>query len=371
MRRPACRWLVALLAMYARSAAAHDFAFTDVRLVVEAEGAFQVQLACDLDALALGVDSSADSAALAAEIDALAAPERERLMRELAELLKRRVRIRFDGAPATFEVALPDAGRPEPPGALPTALGLVARLSGRVPPGAREVSFFASRAFPPVRLTVRSERSGVETTELLAQGAESQPMALAGTMAPSMLTTAWRFLGLGFAHILPLGFDHILFVVGLTLLSSRFQPLLAQVTAFTVAHTATLALSTQGVLQVPPRIVETLIALSIVYVGVENVARAELRWSRLILVFGFGLLHGLGFAGVLRGLGWPEDRKLTALLAFNAGVELGQLAVIGLAIAALAMAERAGLDRRRLGFAASLGIAAAGLYLAIERGLLA
>jgi hydrogenase/urease accessory protein HupE len=370
MRRPAVGWLVALLAVNAQSAAGHDFAFTDVRLVVEAEGGFQVDLACDLDALALGVDSSADSAALAVEIDALAAPERERLIRELAELMKRRVRIRFDGAPATFDVAFPDAGRPRSPGALPTALGLVARLSGRVPASARHVSFFASRAFPPVRLTVRNQ-SGVETTEILAPGDESSPVGLIGDVAPSMLATLRRFLGLGFAHILPHGFDHILFVVGLTLLSSRFQPLLAQVTAFTVAHTATLALSTQGVLQVPPRIVETLIALSIVYVGIENVARAELRWSRLLLVFGFGLLHGLGFAGVLRGLGWPEDRKLSALLAFNAGVELGQLAVIALAIAALAMAERAGVDRRRLGFGASLAIASAGLYLAIQRGLLA
>ncbi len=370
MPRVYVRVLVLLASGTAASAAAHDFAFTDVRLVVEAQGVFRVDLACDLDALALGVDSSADSAALAAEIEALPAADRERLVRGLVELLQRRVRVRFDGVQAPFEVSLPEAGRPEPPGALPSALGLLARLSGRVPAGARDVSFFASRAFPPVRLTVMSER-GAEATELLMRGAESQPVALVGTMRTSTLATAWRFLSLGFTHILPLGLDHVLFVVGLTLLSSRTKPLLAQVTAFTVAHTATLALSTQGIVQLPSRIVETLIALSIVYVGVENLARAELRWGRLLLVFAFGLLHGLGFAGVLRGLGWPEDRRLTALLAFNAGVELGQLAVIALAFSALAVADRLAVDRRRLGFAASLAIAVAGLYLAVERALLA
>jgi hypothetical protein len=370
--RAALRPVVALFGMVAApSAAAHDFAFTDVRLVVEPQGGFQADVVCDVDALALGVDASADSAALAAEIDALTPADRKRLVHALAELLSRRLRVRFDGVPVPFSVSLPEAGRSEPPGALPTALGLRARLTGQVPDRAHEISFFASRAFPPVRLTVRIGHAGVETTEVLTRGAESRPVPLAGAVAPSAFATAWRFLALGFSHILPLGFDHVLFVVGLALLSPRFKPLLAQVTAFTVAHTATLALSTQGVVELPSRIVETLIALSIVYVGVENLARAELRWFRLLLVFAFGLLHGLGFAGVLRGLGWPEGRKLTALLAFNAGVELGQLAVIGLAIAALAMAERAGVDRRRLGFGASLAIASAGLYLAIQRGLLA
>ena len=131
-------------------------------------------------------------------------------------------------------------------------------------------------------------------------------------------------------HILPYGLDHVLFVAGLALLSPRLGPLLAQVTAFTLAHTLTLVLASYGVVSLPSRVVEPLIALSIAYVGVENVLSPRLRASRLVLVFAFGLLHGLGFAGVLSEMGLPDRHRLIALLAFNVGVELGQLAVIAL-----------------------------------------
>src|SRR6185295_15811080 len=116
---------------------------------------------------------------------------------------------------------------------------------------------------------------------------------------------------------LPEGFDHVLFVLGLALLSARLPTLLAQVTAFTLAHTVTLALAVYGVVSLPSRVVEPLIAASIVYVAVENLFRQRASWLRLALVFDFGLLHGLGFAGVLSELGWPSGRKLVALLSFN------------------------------------------------------
>ncbi len=361
--------LAALLVLGATpDTVAHDLAFTDVRLVLDTRGGFQAELGCDLDALALGVDASSDSAALASEIQGLSTIERERLVQGLVELLQRRVRLRFDGTPAAFEVSLPEAGRPEAPGVTPTALGLLARLSGQVPAGSREVSFFASRAFPPVRLTVRNERSGTTAAELLPRGVESQPVSLVGPAPRSTPSAAWRFLRLGFAHILPFGFDHVLFVAGLVLFSSRFKPLLAQISAFTAAHTLTLALSSQGFVQLPSRLVETLIGLSILYVGVENLARTAPHWTRLLLVFGFGLVHGLGFASGLRELGWPEGQRLLALLAFNLGVELGQLAVVGLGLAGLGLADRWGLNRRRLGLVASLGVAAVGLCLAALRG---
>jgi hypothetical protein len=192
-------------------------------------------------------------------------------------------------------------------------------------------------------------------------------MPLIGRARVSAWATAVRLLALGFTHIVPLGLDHVLFVIGLTLLSPRITPLLAQVSAFTVAHTVTLALSTQGVVQLPSRLVETLIALSIVYVGVENLVRTRLTPSRLALVFGFGLLHGLGFAGVLRELGWPSEQRLVALLAFNLGVELGQLAVIAPSLAVVGLAARRRTLQRRLSIAASFVIAALGLYMAVQR----
>jgi hypothetical protein len=98
---------------------------------------------------------------------------------DLVQLLKRRLRVRFDGNPVPFEVTLPDRGRPPSPGGLPTALGLVACITGAVPPGARAVEFFASRAFPPARLVALSEITGSSVTEVLEQGGTSRPFALA------------------------------------------------------------------------------------------------------------------------------------------------------------------------------------------------
>lgn len=139
------------------------------------------------------------------------------------------------------------------------------------------------------------------------------------------------YVKLGFEHILPLGLDHILFVLGLYLLSQRLKDLLWQVTAFTAAHTLTLALAILGLVNIPPYIVEPLIALSIVYVAVENLFKDRVSKSRIGLVFGFGLLHGLGFAGVLREIGLESDSFVESLIAFNIGVELGQLATLVIA----------------------------------------
>jgi HupE / UreJ protein len=369
--RPASWILAAALALalaLAAPAAPHDFAFTEVRLVLTKDGRFRADVKCDLDALALGVDSSADSAALAAHIAGLPEAEREALVSGLESLLKRRLRVRFDGTPAPFEVALPERARPVPPGTIPSTLGLLARISGEVPPGASAVEFFASRGFPPVHLVVENEKTGAVVTEVLEQGGSSRPLPLAGAAAASSHgQTALRFVRLGFEHILPFGVDHVLFVLGLVLLSPRATTLVAQVTAFTVAHTATLALSTYGVVRLPSRVVEPLIALSIVYVAVENLLTERLRPWRIALVFSFGLLHGLGFAGALEALGLPGGDRPLALLSFNLGVELGQLAVVLPAWGLLALAMRKGVPRARIVRPVSVLIGAAGLYWAVTR----
>ena len=362
--------LLAVLGALPATARGHEFSFTDVRLELRADRTFVADVGCDVDALALGVSSSADSAALAAEIEALSPAAREELVARLGTLLKRRIRVRFDGTPAPFEVTLPERGKPRPPEQLPSALGLVVRLTGRVPEGAREVTFFASLAFPQVRLAVARPGEAAGPMELVTPGAESRPLALTGpSVPPGAGETLRRFLALGVTHILPFGLDHVLFVAGLALLSPRLAPLLLQVTAFTLAHTLTLALSSYGVVSLPSRLVEPLIALSIVYVGVENAVSPRLRPSRLVLVFAFGLLHGLGFAGVLAEMGLPDRHHLLALLAFNVGVELGQLAVIALVSGALALWALRGGDRRALVLPASLGIAAIGLFWTVERAL--
>ena len=136
------------------------------------------------------------------------------------------------------------------------------------------------------------------------------------------------YLKLGYQHILPLGLDHILFVVSLFLLSAKLKSLLWQSLTFTVAHSITLGLAMYNVIKLPAGIVEPLIALSIMYVALENVFTSKLRRSRIAVVFLFGLIHGLGFAGALSNLGLPQNAYLTSLVMFNIGVELGQLTVI-------------------------------------------
>jgi HupE / UreJ protein len=147
----------------------------------------------------------------------------------------------------------------------------------------------------------------------------------------SKTEVAGIYLQLGFLHIIPLGLDHILFVLSLFLLNPKLKPILLQATAFTVAHTITLGLAMYKVIKPPANIVEPVIALSILYVALENIFSNKLRASRIGIVFLFGLIHGMGFASVLTELGLPKNAYFSSLLMFNLGVELGQITVIAAA----------------------------------------
>jgi uncharacterized membrane protein len=136
------------------------------------------------------------------------------------------------------------------------------------------------------------------------------------------------YLKLGFQHIIPEGFDHILFVIGLCLISTNIKTILWQATAFTVAHTITLALTMKNVIIAPSALVEPVIALSIMFVAIENLILSELKPWRIAIVFLFGLIHGMGFANSLNEIGLPPNKFFTSIIAFNAGVELGQMAII-------------------------------------------
>ena len=348
---------------------AHPLTFTETTIVLRPDGSFQTDLVCDLDALALGAPQNADDAALVAALAALSPGELEARLDRLRQLFQRRVRVRFDGEPAPFEVSFPDQGTPAATeSAIPTMLGLTARLTGSVPTGATNMEFFASRAFSDVHLTVRDEIRGLTTRSVLERGARSDPYALAGPLEPPTAVSLGRqYLGLGFVHIVPRGLDHILFVLGLFLLGTRTRALVWQVSAFTVAHAATLSLAVFEIVALPARVVEPLIALSIVYVAVENVLTARLTPWRPAVVFGFGLLHGLGFAGVLRQLGLPEQERLLGLLSFNVGIELGQLLVITLALASVGWCRRRPWYRARIAVPLSVAIAGVGLFWAVER----
>jgi hypothetical protein len=144
----------------------------------------------------------------------------------------------------------------------------------------------------------------------------------------SITDAARVYLKLGYNHILPLGPDHIMFVLSLFMLSPKLKPLLWQATAFTVAHSITLGLAMYDIISPPANIVEPLIALSILYVSLENIFSPRLKASRIGIVFLFGLVHGMGFAGALGKLGLPQDAYLLSLVMFNIGVELGHLTII-------------------------------------------
>ena len=190
-------------------------------------------------------------------------------------------------------------------------------------------------------MVLRQQEVSEPFTGYLSGGETSPVIALRGGGAQGGWAVFAEYIPVGFDHILPQGLDHILFVLGLFLLSTRLGPLLWQVSAFTLAHTVTLALGALGLVTIPAEIVEPLIAASIVYVAVENILTSGLSPWRPVIVFGFGLLHGLGFASVLGDFGLPEGQFIPALIGFNIGVELGQLAVIAMAAALVALAIQA------------------------------
>ncbi|MBI3570286.1 MAG: HupE/UreJ family protein [Gammaproteobacteria bacterium] len=290
----------------------------------------------------------------------------ERKIREFLPRYLEGIEIRFDDMrmqPALCSLVVPEVG--DPARARLTRL----QLCGAIPAGARTFRWAYAADFGECIVRLPAVSGGEAVALWLKDGAKSEPYILGvGLERKTRLEVAAQYTALGFTHILPKGLDHILFVLGLFLLSIRWKPLLIQVTAFTVAHTITLGLSIYGIVSLSPAIVEPLIAASIAYVAVENMVTAELKPWRPFVVFGFGLLHGMGFAGVLQEIGLPRSEFLTALLTFNLGVELGQLTVITLAYLLIGLWWRTkGWYRARLVQPLSALIAAVGIYWTIER----
>ncbi len=180
-------------------------------------------------------------------------------------------------------------------------------------------------------------------------------------------STFGTYLRQGFVHVVPEGLDHILFVLGLFLLSRTWKPLLAQVTTFTLAHSVTLALATLGTVKVSPTIVEPIIAASIAFVALENIFRPRYSHWRLLVVFVFGLIHGLGFASALGDLELPRNSLAVGLVGFNVGVEGGQLAVIAGAFLLTGWLRNAAQYRRWIVIPGSALIALCGVVWTIER----
>jgi len=243
-------------------------------------------------------------------------------------------------------------------------------VSGNLPEKAIKVGLKFSPLLGDVYLTVSSPIQAMVT---LDDNSDYFSLNKNNTVSRNLSSFEHKILNIveyiyqGFIHILPQGLDHILFVVALFLLATRTSTLLWQVSAFTLAHTITLALGIFGVINLPSSLVEPLIALSIAYVAIENIYQQKLSKWRLPIIFAFGLLHGLGFASVLVELGLPETSYITSLLSFNVGVEFGQVTVIALALLATKWCSNKPWYRKNVVIPLSLSIAVIGLYWFFER----
>ena len=366
---PAVWALIALLGW--PSAAAHEIRPAVVTASFS-ETTYRIEWQANVEAVLAGIGpqhSDTDQSPHARrynELRELPAEALAQRIRSAAPELLAAVHVEFDGRRVSPEL---DAVDVPPPGDVRVSRLSRLVLQGAIPPGARSFRWSYPAAYGANVLRLIHPSNGEITAAWLKDGAISEPFPLQGAApAATRADVVGRYTVLGFTHIVPHGLDHILFVLGLFLLSIRLRPLLIQVTAFTVAHTLTLGLSIYGVIALSPAIVEPLIAASIVYVAVENIVTGELKPWRPLVVFAFGLLHGLGFAGVLTDIGLPRAEFVTALVAFNVGVELGQLAVLACAWVAIGWwARERTWYRRRAVIPLSAAIAAVGLYWAMER----
>lgn len=348
-----------------------------VEISVFTEGRFRVEIRASIEALLTGINGQYQDtrqAPTAEEYDrlrVLEAPDLAAAFEPFRERMLAAIELRLDGRPARAEIAEVDI--PEPGYTKVPRISLIV-LEGDIPVDTRELTWYYPSAFGDNAVRVRqvdreNEKWHWSPWQWIREDKASAPFSLHEVFrSPGFFEVVKDYVGAGFDHIIPDGLDHILFVLGLFLFSARLRPLLWQVTMFTIAHSITLALAMTGLIELPARLVEPLIALSIAYVGVENIWHRELHRSRLALVFGFGLLHGLGFASMLSDFGMPANAFATALISFNVGVEGGQLAVIGLAFLAIGLwFSRRPYYRALITIPGSLAISAVGLYWTWER----
>jgi hypothetical protein len=295
--------------------------------------------------------------------------ELERIRRETEATLRMLLRFTFAGKELPWRVEFPDFKKT--PFALPEEAGDVALLSVHlvIDPvdGAGDLQIHWSGE-QETELIVMSQNSGDENVVSVLPGGQimllKQEDSGESAVTEKPLTGGW--VQMGFHHVLPKGLDHLLFIIGLFLLLPKWRPLMGQSLLFTVAHSITLALAVFSVIHVPSRLVEILIAVSIAWIGIENLVTRKLGRQRLVLVFCFGLLHGLGFASVLAEKlgGIPRTQLVGPLLGFNVGVELAQVSVLGLAFLVLWPLRK---WASQLQTAGSVLVALAGLVWAVQR----
>lgn len=308
-----------------------------IEISVFTTGKISIEIRASVEALMTGINgryTNTKQAPNAEEYDDYRVMQADDLLKAFESFrptLQQGVDLKLDGESVALEIEsikIPEPGYTKVPRIS------VINLTGFVDRDRKQLTWYYPQSFGDHATRVRqidelNERWHWSDHQWLKKDEYTQPYPLDEIFTrQSLLTVLKTYVVAGFQHIIPLGLDHILFVVGIFLLSTHLKPLLWQVTMFTLAHSITLSLSMLEIFSLPSRVVEPLIALSIAYVAIENLFSPRLHRSRLWIVFGFGLLHGLGFASILSEFGMPSDDFALALISFNIGIEIGQLAII-------------------------------------------
>jgi len=348
-----------------------------IEVSVYSTGDVEVSIRASIEALLTGINAeykNTQDAPNAAEYDQYRVLEPSQLMAVFDSFQQEMLsQVELKGDDKKIELSIASVNIPEPGYTKVPRISVII-LKGEVEKNTKALQWYYPASFGDNAVRVRqvdlaNEKWHWSEWQWLRRDEPSNAFSLEAVFTKAPVTeTIWSYMVVGFEHIVPKGADHILFILGLFLFSIRMRPLLWQVTMFTVAHTITLGLSMNGILSLPSVIVEPLIALSIAYVGIENIYSKRLHNSRLVLVFMFGLLHGLGFAGVLSDFGMPDEDFAIALISFNVGVEFGQLAVISLAFFAVGFWFRLSeWYRKRVIIPGSLAISIVGMFWTIDR----
>jgi hydrogenase/urease accessory protein HupE len=316
--------------------------------------------------------------------DVMAYPEakREQIVTEAERTLRRLLTLKYNGKELPWEIHFPEFEKD--PLVLPPEAGgwalMKAEISVDQQPGPGKLNAFWHDDQESALIIIIEEgddidllsiSSGMSDTLLAVAAPVGEPEGAyqareATPTTPSRSAQAEIWVISGYRQVIPLGLDHLLFILGLFLLAPRWKPLMVQSLIFTVAHSITLALAILGFITLPSILVEILIAASIAWVGIENLIVKKLKPSRLFLVFGFGLLHGMGFAGVLREkLGDLTGHQVALpLISFNIGIELAQISVLICAFLILIPLRKWSKSVQTVG---SVIVALAGLFWMGER----
>jgi len=352
-----------------------------VEINVAADGVIQIELRASIEALLTGINAkykNTQDAPNAVEYDNLrkmTALDLQQAFQPFKKAFLQAIYLQAltTGAQENLRLSIDSVDIP-PTGYTKVPRISVIRISATLPLSATALQWYYPAKFGDNAVRVRQVNKALNQWhwsqwQWLRDDEVSQSFSLTEIVArQSMVEVISSYIVIGFEHIVPKGLDHILFILGLFLLSTHWRPLLLQVTMFTVAHTITLGLAMNNVVELPAAVVEPLIALSIAYIGVENVFAKKLHAHRLVLVFVFGLLHGLGFAGVLSDFGMPEHDFATALISFNVGVELGQIAILSAAFMLFAFwFKNTQQYRKFIVIPGSIFISIIGFYWFLER----